>query len=230
MSITRSFGRLLGIVLFTLVETVALGAWLALVLDGSMQSQTAAIGLGILFVGLLVEASLTGVVVNGFRSRFPLGAITFFSVTETVIWAVWLLVAERLGGLVGVTAAGVLLFVLMIPQHTIEDNILRNEGLFSQIFNLGTAGFSLIEAVAATVWLALVFQSEMLLGRLGLVTPNLSGITEVVPVVDVGSAALVGLAALAILLFVEHVVGVRFARRRQVADSPRQQAAESSTA
>jgi len=53
--------RVVLVVLFTGVETVALVAWLALVLDAATVSQTAAIGLGALFVTqtAVVEPLLT---------------------------------------------------------------------------------------------------------------------------------------------------------------------------
>lgn len=127
--------------------------------------------------------------------------VVFVSVTEAVLWAGWLLVAEQVGGLTGVGVAGIALFVLLVPQHTVEGNALRGEGLFSNVLAVGTVGFSLVEAAVATVWLALVFQGDRFAPVLAPVT---GGVVE---------PAVVVLAALATALFVEHVVGVRFSRR-----------------
>lgn len=193
-------GRLTVVTLFTGVETVALAVWLALVLDAPTLSQTAAIGLGVLVVGLVVEHVLTGLAVTG-RLSFPGVGVVVISLSEAVLWAVWLLVAERVGGLPGVLVAGVLLFVLLVPQHTVEDSVLRGRGLLSDLLALGTVGFSFVEAAGATVWLALVLQGEQFASLLDPVTGG---------AVD---SALVGLAVLAVALFVEHLVGVRFSRR-----------------
>lgn len=206
MSLVRSLGRFGGTVVFTIVETVTLGVWLALVQDTPTVSTLAAIGAAVLVVGLLVEALVNTVVVNGFGD-FPLGNITVFSVTEAAIWVVWLVVAEQVGGLIGVDVAGVLLFVLMLPQHSIEDNVLRGRPLFSDVLALGTALFTFVEAAGATVWLALVFEGDQLLANVGIDTvPVLSTFLP-----ELGAA--VGLLLLGVALLVEHVMGVQFALR-----------------
>lgn len=204
MTFSQSLGRTVGIAVFTIVETVTLGIWLALVQDVPTLSTIAIIGAGILFVGLVIEALINTVVVNGFGD-FPLGAIATFSLTEALIWIVWLLIAEQLGGLTGVGIAGIVLFVLMLPQHSIEDNVLRGRGLFSNVLELGTAVFTFVEAVGGTVWLAFVLQGPELLARVGLDT-----ISSPFPF-ELG--ALIGLLLLAIALFIEHEMGVQFALR-----------------
>lgn len=185
---------------FTVVETAALAGWLSFVRDAPTVSVAVAIGLGVLLVGLVVEHVLTDFAVNGVALSLPRAEVVVFSASETALWAVWLVVAERLGGAVGVLVAGVVLAVLLVPQHTIEDNVLRGRGLLADLADLGTAGFSLVEAVAATLWLAFVL-------RLAVVEPVLVGQLGAV------GADVVGLAALAALLFVEHTMGVRFSSR-----------------
>lgn len=205
MSLLRTLGRTLGIAVFTVVETATLGVWLALVRDAPTVSTMALIGVGVLFVGLVVEALVNTVVVNGFGD-FPVGAILTFSLTETAIWVVWLGVAGALGGLGGVGVAGVVLFVLMLPQHSIEDNVLRGRDLFSNVVELGTSVFTFVEALGGTVWLGLVVAGPELLEAVGveaLLLPE--GLPD--------SAAAVGLFVLAVLLFVEHEMGVQFALR-----------------
>lgn len=206
MSLARSIGRTLGIAVFTAVETVTLGVWLALVREAPTVSTMALVGAGILLVGLVVEALINTVVVNGFGGIRP-GAIATFSVTETLIWVVWLVVAERIGGLDGVAVAGVVLFALMLPQHSIEDNALGGRPLFSEVLHLGTAVFTFVEALGGTVWLALVLRGPALLAGLDL------GPIPTVPSIAPELGAAVGLLILAVALFVEHVMGVQFALR-----------------
>lgn len=206
MSLARSIGRTVGIAVFTVVETVTLGVWLALVRDEPSVSTMALVGAGILLVGLVVEALINTVVVNGFGG-IRLGVIATFSVTETLIWIVWLLVAERIGGLAGVAVAGVVLFVLMLPQHSIEDNALGGRALFSDVLHLGTAVFTFVEALGGTVWLALVLRGPELLGGVGL------GQVPTIPSIAPELGASVGLLVLAVALFVEHEMGVQFAFR-----------------
>lgn len=184
------------IAVFTAIETAALAGWLRFVRGEPLLSTAVAIGLGILVVGLFVEHILTDVAVNGLHFSFPFGSIIAFSLSETVLWAIWLQLAEVVGGLVGLGAAFAVLFVLLIPQHTIEDNVLQATDPLGDLVDLNTAGFSFIEAAGATVWLALVL-------RPGLIGGSVAGI----------DAALIGVAVLAVSLFVEHNIGVRFSSR-----------------
>jgi hypothetical protein len=154
----------------------------------------------VLLVGLFVEHIFTDFAVNGLNLSFPVGKVFVFSATETALWAVWLLVAERVDGQTGLVAAGVVLAVLLVPQHTIEDNVLRGGGLLSRLVALGTVGFSAIEAASATVWLAFVLQPELFDGLL-------------VGPLETVEPALVGLGVLAGGLLVEHLIGVRFSSR-----------------
>jgi len=118
------------------------------------------------------------------------------SLSEGLLWVLWLGVAERVGGVDGVLAAGVLFAVLLIPQHTVEDNVLRGAAPFESVVDLGTVGFSVVEAVGATVWLLLAFEGGQFGGLLA--TLGLGGVDP----------AAVGLGALALFLLVEHDIGV----------------------
>lgn len=189
-------GRVGLIAVFTAVETAALATWLRFVRDAPVVSTAVAIGLGVLLVGLFVEHVLTDAAVNGLDLDLPVAPVVGFSVSETVLWAVWLRIAEVVGGLAGFAVAFVVLGVLLVPQHTVEDNVLRGSPLFGDLVDLDTVGFSLIEAAGATVWLVLVLRPDLVGGTLGGV-----------------DAAVVGLAVLAVALFVEHTIGVRFSRR-----------------
>lgn len=186
------------LVAFTAVETVALVVWLGLV-ESTPGARAASLGLGVLFLGLLVEHYLTDLAVNGASSPFPAGRALVFSATETALWAGWLAVAERVGGVTGIAVAGVALAVLLVPQHTIEDNVLRGGGLFDRLVDLDTLGFSVVESLGASAWLLFVFEP-------GLVAPLLPGGLAVDP-------AAVGAGLLGVSLLLEHVIATGFARR-----------------
>lgn len=189
------------LIAFTGVETVALVAWLAVVDGVAVGSRAAAVGLGILVVGLFVEHFLTDLAVNGIDLSFPAGKAAAFSVSEAVLWAVWLVIAESIAGPVGLLIAGAVLAVLLVPQHTIEDNGLRGRRLLSAVVDAGTAGFSVVEAAGATGWLLFVRHGD-------LVGPLLAeaGLADVAPTT-------VGVAILAFALFLEHSMGVAFSSR-----------------
>lgn len=184
------------IAVFTGVETLALATWLRLVRGEPLLSAAVATGLGILVIGLIIEHILTDVAVNGVNFDLPFGAILAISLTEAVIWGVWLEVAVNVGGLAGLGLALVFLAVILIPQHSIEDNVLRGRDLLSDPLNPGTVGFSLVEAAGATIWLAFVLRPDLIGGGLSRV-----------------DAGLIGLAVLAVALFIEHNIGVQFSRR-----------------
>jgi len=195
-------GQTLLMVVFTLVETVALGLWLTLVEDAPILSIASAVGIGALVIGLVVEHILTDATINGLGDVSLLDRkIAGVSVSEALLWVVWLGAAEELGGVDGILIAGAVLAVLLVPQHTIEDNVLRDEEPLGSVFDLGTVGFSLVEATGATVWLLLVLEGAQFQGLL--TTVGLGGVDP----------SAVGLGALAVVLLIEHDIGVALARR-----------------
>jgi len=197
----RLTGQTLLMVGFTLVETLALGLWLTLVEGAPLISAASAVGLGVLTIGLVLEHVLTDATINGLSaSVLPGKQVLAVSLSEGLLWVLWLGVAERVGGVDGVLAAGVLFAVLLIPQHTVEDNVLRGAAPFESVVDLGTVGFSVVEAVGATVWLLLAFEGGQFGGLLA--TLGLGGVDP----------AAVGLGALALFLLVEHDIGVALAR------------------
>lgn len=197
----RLTGQTLLMVAFTLVQTLALGLWLTLVESAPVISAVSAVGLGVLSMGLLLEHVLTDARINGVSvEATPDRQAVGVSVAEALLWVLWLGVAQRIGGVDGVLAAGVLLAVLLVPHHTVEDNVLRGEPPFRSVLDLGTVGFSLVEAIGATVWLLLVFEGSQFAGVLQ--TVGLGGVDP----------AAVGLAALSVFLLVEHDIGVALAR------------------
>ncbi|MBX0285259.1 hypothetical protein EGH22_02890 [Halomicroarcula sp. F28] len=197
----RVTGQTLLMVGFTLVQTLALGLWLTLVADAPLISAASAVGLGVLTLGLVLEHVLTDATINGVSvSALPGKQAFAVSGSEALLWVLWLGVAQRLGGVDGILVAGALLAVLLMPQHTVEDNVLRGVAPFETVIDLGTAGFSVVEAVGATVWLLLVFEGQ-----------QFSGLLAALGLAGVDSSA-VGLAALAVVLLVEHDIGVALAR------------------
>ena len=105
------------------------------------------------------------------------------SLVETVIWALWLVLAGLNAILAAVVLAG-----LLILEHSLSDNVFKGKGLFSRLLNGRTMGFSLIEAVGAAIWLALV-------------EANLS---------------VVGILILVVASFVEHTMAVALGREKTV--------------
>lgn len=214
----RWVGRLVGIASFTLVEIVALVVWLWLVRTEPLGSASGVIGASILFGGLLLEGLLTHVTVNGVKKSPRTLAIAAFTTTETLLWVGWLALAERIGGPLGIGVAGLVLAVLLVPQHTVEDNVLRGERALTRLFDSGTISFSVLEATGATAWLLLVagfvsatpFLTAVGLDVTTVVLPG--GLTPSVP-------ELLAIALLTTSLFVEHLVGVRYALRTPSADT-----------
>ncbi|WP_262177862.1 hypothetical protein [Haloarcula laminariae] len=197
----RVTGQTLLMVGFTLVETLALGLWLTLVQGEPLISAASAVGFGVLSLGLVLKHALADAAVNGLSvSALPGRQILGVSVAEALLWALWLGVAERLGGVDGILVAGGLFAVLLVPQHTIEDNVVRGVGPFASVVDIGTVGASVVEAVGATVWLLLAFESG-----------QFSGLLSALGLAGVDPAA-VGLAALSVVLLIEHDIGVALAR------------------
>ena len=221
--VLRWVGRLVGIASFTLVEIIALVVWLGLVRTEPLGPASAVIGASILFGGLLLEGLLTHVTVNGVKESPRTLIIAAFTATETLLWVGWLALAERIGGPVGIGVAGLALAVLLVPQHTVEDNVLRGERALTRLFDSGTISFSVLEAAGATAWLLLVagfVSATPFLTVVGLGVPAIAlpgGLTPSVP-------ELLAIALLTASLFVEHLVGVRYALRTASADARSRQA------
>lgn len=198
--------RVPGIAAFTLAEAVTLGVWLAIVSNRSSPMSLAAVAGVLLPAGLALARAFDVGVVDGFDD-LPLEAVAVASVTEAFVWIAWFGVARALGGLLGAVIAGVLLFTLLVPFHAVENNVHSNRGLFSDLVRRGRLAFTLVETAGATLWLALVLDGDALLAAVGLES---NAILDAIPA---GPGASLGVAVLALALFVAHVVGTRFALR-----------------
>ena len=173
--------------IFTIIEVATLAVWLVLARGAaSIGSMIAA--LAVLVVGFTIEHILAYNVIHN-RGLLdlpgvPIGQKAVVSLIESAIWALWLVLAN-----LNLILAAIVLAGLLILEHTVLDNVFKGRGLFSKLLDARTIGFSLIEAVGAAIWLALV-------------EANL---------------AVVGIVILAVASFIEHTLAVALARKQTVA-------------
>ena len=158
--------------------------WLALV-RGQANIGLMLAGLAVLAVGFTIEHLLAYNVIHerGLLDLrgVPIGQKAVVSVIETAIWALWLALAE-----LNAIVAAVVLAGLLIVEHTLSDNVFKHKGLFARLIDGRTIGFSLIEAVGAGIWLALV-DADM---------------------------AILGIVILVVASFIEHMLAVALARKQ----------------
>jgi len=155
----------LQILVFTIVEDIAMIAWLALVRAGSQ-----VLGLGVLFLGLFFEHLFSYNVVRNRQLSTqvpepPVRRNIFgFSVVETGIWGVWLLLTA-----INQALAFVFLLAGLIVEHTLTDNVLKGKSLFFRLVDLRVVPVSIVETVGATAWLQLVDAGQVVEGIVVLV-------------------------------------------------------------
>jgi len=157
-----------GIVVFTAVEVVTLVVWLIFALEAS-DALFSILAVLVLIGGLTLEHLITYNVIHK-RSLFdfrglPVGQKAVVSLIETGIWVVWLVIARQdiAGGFEHVIAA-VILFGLLIIEHTISDNVFTGRKLFERLADKRTIGFSIVEAAGAAIWLVLIDVDLAILG------------------------------------------------------------------
>jgi len=176
---------------FTVVEVVTLATWLALVRSEAgiyqVSMSSVVVGLVVLAVGFTIEHLLAYNVIHN-RGLFelqglPIGKKAVVSLIETGIWVLWLVLAA-----INAIVAAVALTGLLIVEHTLSDNVFKGKDIFSRLLDAQTIGFSLIEAVGAAIWLALL-QANL---------------------------AVVGILILAVASFVEHLMAVALGQRETV--------------
>lgn len=98
--------------------------------------------------------------------------ILFITLTEIVIWAIWFGLAG--GNEPGAPdmgkhiIAGVVLFLLLQVQHSVEMGILRRKSTLDYITNPNTLFFTLMEALGGFGWLLFVRNDQEMLGALAL--------------------------------------------------------------
>ena len=179
----------LRIAIFTIVEGATLVIWLALVRSdaGIYQVSTGSLvaGLAVLAIGFTIEHIVAYNVIHN-RGLLeivgaPVGKKAVVSLIETVIWALWLVLAD-----LNAIVAALVLTGLLILEHTLSDNVFKGRDIFSKLLDVRTIGFTLIEAVGAAIWLALV---------------------EV-------NMAILGIVILVVASFIEHTLAVALARKQ----------------
>ncbi|WP_226479096.1 hypothetical protein [Natrinema amylolyticum] len=157
------------------VETVGVGLWFGLVV-GSRTTSTALAGLGILFCGSLLRAGVFGATVSDLGDLLEphrLGA----AVVLTTGWVLWLLVAELIGGSIGVVVGTTVLAGVLTAQFVLERRVFRLRAKRSNDGTTVTAAISgLLMAAGASALLATTWFTDWVLS-----SPPLSlGFTTVV--------------------------------------------------
>jgi len=150
--------RILSIILFSVIEVIGLGGWLALV-DRGLR----VVGAVVLNIALALEHVVTDNVIHrrplfNFRD-LPLGQIVAFSTLETVIWATWL----YLWGIDRILAT-LFLSVALQLEHTISKNVHERRGLFDRFVDVAVVPHTIVETIACTVWLVLVRSAQAIAG------------------------------------------------------------------
>lgn len=198
----RTTVRGVGIVLMAAVDVTALSVWYGLVADAPPASLAAAVGVAALTAGLLVQGLLAHVTVKGWRREVPALTVAALALVETLLWVGWFAVVQQVGDLRSVAFVGLALAVTLVPRHTVADNVLRGREALSSLVGRVPVGLAAVEAAGATAWVLVV-----------------SGVVVVpewvvpFPVAGFSTPAVVGAAALAAALFVQHAFAVRYALR-----------------
>lgn len=165
----------LRIAIFTIVEGATLVIWLAFVRSdaGIYQVNTGSLvaGIAVLAIGFTIEHITAYNVIHN-RGLLDLQGVPIaqkfvVSLIETVIWAVWLVLAD-----LNMIIAAIVLTGLLILEHTLSDNVFKGRDIFSKLLDARTIGFSLVEVVGAAIWLALVQANLTVVGVLILVVAS----------------------------------------------------------
>ncbi|MFC7080828.1 hypothetical protein [Halorussus caseinilyticus] len=205
----RTTVRGVGVVCLTAVEVTALSVWFGLMADADPLSVPALVGVGGLSAGMLVEALLVHVTVNGWSRPIPAQAVAGLTLAETALWVCWFAVVRWAEGVLGVVAAGLALSIALVPRHTAVDNAVRDRNALASLVQRATVGLAVLQAAGATAWLLVVS------GAVALPEWLLA-----VPVAGFSASAVVGAGLLAGAVFARHLLAVRHALRG-VPESPK---------
>jgi hypothetical protein len=198
----RTTVRGVGVILLTVVEVTALSVWLGLVGDASLFSTVAAVGIAALSAGMLLEALLAHVTVNGWGRPIPAQTVAVLALAETVLWVGWLAAVYWADGVLGVVGAGLALAIALVPRHTVGDNAVRGRDPLSSLVQRATIGLAVLEAAGATAWLLVVSG-----------TVAVPGWFVSLPVAGFSTNAVVGAGLLTVAVFARHLLAVRHALR-----------------
>ncbi|SFS55544.1 hypothetical protein [Halostagnicola kamekurae] len=106
----------------TAIEALAVGAWFLLVVLETRTAATALVGVGILFCGSVLRASIFRATTSE-RGDVLKPSRLCTAVFVTAGWVCWLLVAESIGGARGVLAAGIVLVGAVLARFTLERRV-----------------------------------------------------------------------------------------------------------
>ena len=141
------------IIIFTVVEFVALVAWLALT------GINAVAAIIVLFGGLILEHVLSFRLQNPTLS-IPIGRVALIGVVETITWVAWL----ALTNVNAVLAAGVLFVGLLVGHVIFELNTTHQMPIFAQFGRRARQALDIttIEVVASVIWLGLAVTNPIM--------------------------------------------------------------------
>lgn len=149
--------KILGFVLFTIVEIVALIGWLVLALPEGGQ---VALGVAVLLVGMIIEHFIAFKATM--EGDLPTLGLIGISISETVLWVVWLLIVQSTGS--AHVWAVIFLFVTMFLQHGVEKNIFIGKPAFQDLLKTEVIVFTAVEVGAAGLWLYFILEGQEILG------------------------------------------------------------------
>jgi hypothetical protein len=92
------------------------------------------------------------------------GALTLVLITvaEVAIWVAWLALAVRYGH----WAAGAVLMVLMLAEHSVEMSLIKRTRPLAFVGNPQTIFFTVMEVVGAMAWLYLTWDGQPMAGAI----------------------------------------------------------------
>ena len=154
--------KLGGLIAFTVAELLGLVIWFEIVTAAGVTTAQQAQGIGVLLALLIVEHFIAFATNVG--GAFPSARLVGISVSETVLWVVWLLIFGLFEGITGVVVASIFLAVTMFVQHSVEKNVFGRAPLFGDLLKGEVTSFTLIEAGAAGAWLYLAMNGQTIAG------------------------------------------------------------------
>ncbi|GAB7020413.1 hypothetical protein [Halostagnicola bangensis] len=181
----------------TAIEAIAIGSWFLLVVLETRTVSTALAGIGILFCGSLVRASVFGATTSQLGDVIQprrLGTAVFV----TAGWTLWLLVAEWVGGVTGVLAAGILLATMLTAHFSLERRVFHGARPSSRLPRVRCAVVpAFLIATGATALLSSVWFVDW-----SVVSPPIS--LEMTQIILHIEAVQVGFALFALVMFLAH--------------------------
>lgn len=175
------------------VEALAVGCWFGLI-TGPRTTSTALAGLGMLFCGSLFRAGVFGATVNNLGDFLDPRRLSV-ALALTSGWVVWLLVAELIGGSLGIAVATAVLTGFLTVQFLLERRVFRRYAAASVTFTPVVPG--LLMAVGASALLATAWFTDW-----GLASPPISlGVTTVVIEIE---ALHIGVLVFGLFTFLAH--------------------------